>query len=260
LSSQTTDTPGTTQTHVQDRSGATFQTYPIPATNANPVPRTHTSNQTSPTRNQHATKTTISRLFTKGIRHPQEPASRQSPSRRLRKQYTHHTPTANPPQQALTSTTVAPKTPGIPGVSGGPQRLKRPLERRLGPLWSPSHFSPQTCTRLDWTFMPAPCARRESGYPGAEATGERVPAQDPKKSSGGGPGPPAPGTRISRAYPRRNCRTCLVADPKPGRTPLSVDVPEHCHESRETVPEASAGNSCSRGPAGTGAGRRSVAA
>ncbi|WP_364398051.1 hypothetical protein, partial [Pseudarthrobacter sp. LMD1-1-1.1] len=27
LSSQTTDTPGTTQTNVQDRSGATFQTY-----------------------------------------------------------------------------------------------------------------------------------------------------------------------------------------------------------------------------------------
>ncbi|WP_306971135.1 hypothetical protein, partial [Arthrobacter oryzae] len=36
LSSQTTDTPGTTQTNVQDRSGATFQTYPIPASDANP--------------------------------------------------------------------------------------------------------------------------------------------------------------------------------------------------------------------------------
>ncbi|MDJ0460054.1 hypothetical protein PUN71_022855, partial [Arthrobacter sp. NQ7] len=36
LSSQTTDTPGTTQTNVQDRSGATFQTYPIPHPEANP--------------------------------------------------------------------------------------------------------------------------------------------------------------------------------------------------------------------------------
>ncbi|MFJ6108579.1 hypothetical protein ACIQCW_12885, partial [Pseudarthrobacter sp. NPDC092401] len=41
LSSQTTDTPGTTQTNVQDRSGATFQTYPIPRPNANPSSRTH---------------------------------------------------------------------------------------------------------------------------------------------------------------------------------------------------------------------------
>jgi hypothetical protein len=38
LSSQTTDTPGTTQTkNVQDRSGATFQTYPTAEYFANPL-------------------------------------------------------------------------------------------------------------------------------------------------------------------------------------------------------------------------------
>ncbi|WP_411374700.1 hypothetical protein ACLH0K_16980 [Arthrobacter sp. MPF02] len=36
LSSQTTDTPGTTQTNIQDRSGATFQTYPTHRNFANP--------------------------------------------------------------------------------------------------------------------------------------------------------------------------------------------------------------------------------
>src|SRR6476469_11094430 len=35
LSSQTTDTPGTTQTNVQDRSGATFQTYPLASSESN---------------------------------------------------------------------------------------------------------------------------------------------------------------------------------------------------------------------------------
>jgi hypothetical protein len=37
LSSQTTDTPGTTQTNIQDRSGATFQTYPTAEYFANPL-------------------------------------------------------------------------------------------------------------------------------------------------------------------------------------------------------------------------------
>ncbi|MFJ6077805.1 hypothetical protein ACIQC0_05795, partial [Pseudarthrobacter sp. NPDC092419] len=39
LSSQTTDTPGTTQTNVQDRSGATFQTYPLASLLSNRRPR-----------------------------------------------------------------------------------------------------------------------------------------------------------------------------------------------------------------------------
>ncbi|MDQ0823668.1 hypothetical protein QFZ69_004547, partial [Arthrobacter sp. V1I7] len=37
-----------------DRSGATFQTYPVPAPDANPASRTHTSNQTNPTRTRSA--------------------------------------------------------------------------------------------------------------------------------------------------------------------------------------------------------------
>ncbi|WP_364403729.1 hypothetical protein, partial [Pseudarthrobacter sp. LMD1-1-1.1] len=50
LSSQTTDTPGTTQTNVQDRSGATFQTYPIPASEANPSFRIPIELKTAPYR------------------------------------------------------------------------------------------------------------------------------------------------------------------------------------------------------------------
>jgi len=49
LSSQTTDTPSTTQTiKVQDRSGATFQTYPIPHPNTNPFSRTRIEKKTAP--------------------------------------------------------------------------------------------------------------------------------------------------------------------------------------------------------------------
>ncbi|WP_218625937.1 hypothetical protein, partial [Arthrobacter ipis] len=49
LSSQTTDTPGTTQTNVQDRSGATFQTYPVSLPDANPCFRILAGRKTSPT-------------------------------------------------------------------------------------------------------------------------------------------------------------------------------------------------------------------
>ncbi|MFC9771336.1 MULTISPECIES: hypothetical protein [unclassified Pseudarthrobacter] len=50
LSSQTTDTPGTTQTNkVQDRSGATFQTYPITRYEANPSFRICIELKTVPT-------------------------------------------------------------------------------------------------------------------------------------------------------------------------------------------------------------------
>ncbi|MHC6228855.1 hypothetical protein ACX5I6_03645 [Arthrobacter sp. MMS24-T111] len=51
LSSQTTDTPGTTTTKqtVADRSGATFQTYPIPHPNTNPTSRIRIEMKTAPT-------------------------------------------------------------------------------------------------------------------------------------------------------------------------------------------------------------------
>ena len=102
MSSQTTDTPGTTQTPVQDRSGATFQTYPVPAPDANPVPGTHTNNQTSPTQNRHATKTTISRLFKKGI----PPPSRTSypPVPLAATQKTIHPPNPQKPRQPAEQT------------------------------------------------------------------------------------------------------------------------------------------------------------
>ena len=66
LSSQTTDTPGTTQTNVQDRSGATFQTYPIPRSFANPRSSGQSVKRTGPTRHQHAKKRTIFQAVIKG--------------------------------------------------------------------------------------------------------------------------------------------------------------------------------------------------
>ncbi|WP_426938971.1 hypothetical protein ACQCSV_00020 [Pseudarthrobacter sp. S3] len=52
LSSQTTDTPGTTTTKqtAVDRSGATFQSYPVSRPDANPYSRTHTSRKHIPTK------------------------------------------------------------------------------------------------------------------------------------------------------------------------------------------------------------------
>ncbi|WP_235509752.1 hypothetical protein, partial [Arthrobacter sp. Soil761] len=67
LSSQTTDTPGTTQTNVQARSGATFQTYPVPTSFANQRYRDPLHLKTSPTRIRHAKGRTISRPFSKGF-------------------------------------------------------------------------------------------------------------------------------------------------------------------------------------------------
>uniref|UniRef100_UPI001F1F8D27 hypothetical protein n=1 Tax=Arthrobacter alkaliphilus TaxID=369936 RepID=UPI001F1F8D27 len=46
LSSQTTDTPGTTQPHGQDRSGATFQTYQTRLSRTTPETRNHTGQNT----------------------------------------------------------------------------------------------------------------------------------------------------------------------------------------------------------------------
>ena len=121
MSSQTTDTPGTTQTPVQDRSGATFQTYPVPAPDANPVPGTHTNNQTSPTQNRHATKTTISRLFKKGI----PPPSRTSypPVPLAATQKTIHPP--NPHRKPTPPTTPTPKKPRQPAEQT-PHHNKKP--------------------------------------------------------------------------------------------------------------------------------------
>ncbi|WP_205754036.1 hypothetical protein, partial [Arthrobacter nitrophenolicus] len=48
LSSQTTDTPGTTQTNVQDRSGATSQTYRLSKNFANQRFRDPRPSQTAP--------------------------------------------------------------------------------------------------------------------------------------------------------------------------------------------------------------------
>ncbi|MEE9097319.1 hypothetical protein, partial [Pseudarthrobacter phenanthrenivorans] len=94
LSSQTTDTPGTTQTLVQDRSGATFQSYPIPHPNANPSTRISISKKTAPTQFQRP-KEQPENGFDLGVFGRPVNSSSMSPPRRLRKQYTHPAPTAN---------------------------------------------------------------------------------------------------------------------------------------------------------------------
>ncbi|MEW1951809.1 hypothetical protein AB0280_21460, partial [Pseudarthrobacter sp902506025] len=91
LSSQTTDTPGITQTNVQDRSGATFQTYPIPPGFANHVSVTQNLQDQPPPTNSTHKKRTIFQAVQKGGLAAIFPLQR----RRLRKQYPHTTPTAN---------------------------------------------------------------------------------------------------------------------------------------------------------------------
>jgi hypothetical protein len=121
LSSQTTDTPGTTTTKhsAMDRSGATFQPYPVPRPDANPSSRTHTSRKHNPTKQRRSKEQPymVSKL---GVWPPAVTSSSLFPSRRLRKQYTHPTPTANPPH-----TTPKPRKSG-PNAGIGTQNQAPP--------------------------------------------------------------------------------------------------------------------------------------
>jgi hypothetical protein len=94
LSSQTTDTPGTTQTNVQDRSGATFQTYPAPRPKANQRFRDPPAIKTIPTLAQHAKWRTIFQAVQKGIWPPPVTSTRWPPRGDLE----NNTPTPPPPQ------------------------------------------------------------------------------------------------------------------------------------------------------------------
>ena len=68
MSSQTTDTPGTTTTiSVADRSGATFQTYPTPGSFANQRFRDSQPHQKAPTRFPHANKDAVFQAIQKGV-------------------------------------------------------------------------------------------------------------------------------------------------------------------------------------------------
>ncbi|MFF1882968.1 hypothetical protein ACFVVC_16055 [Pseudarthrobacter sp. NPDC058196] len=117
LSSQTTDTPSTTQTHVQDRSGATFQTYPIIRITANQRSRRFQVLTTSPAHQAH---------------HEGEPFSGRSEGvfiaifphqrRRLRKQYTPTNPTANQPSAVADGSKIL-AAAGILEATGACRRL-----------------------------------------------------------------------------------------------------------------------------------------
>ena len=69
MSSQTTDTPGTTTSNYSavDRSGATFQTYPVSRSFANRRFRDFLCCETGPARVRRARRRTIFRLFAKGF-------------------------------------------------------------------------------------------------------------------------------------------------------------------------------------------------
>ena len=94
MSSQTTDTPGTTTTSAVDRSGATSQTYPNPQSFANqrfrqPQPRERDPHPETPA---HTKSAPYSRLFIRG-----SVAISPHQRRRLELLYTPPRPHTNPP-------------------------------------------------------------------------------------------------------------------------------------------------------------------
>ena len=106
MSSQTTDTPGTTTTRnpAATRSGATSQTYPTPGHKANPQFSLRTTHPgTSPTQKPaHHKGEPFPGRSTRGLA-----AIFPHQRRRLRKQYTPPTPTANPPSAGSTNPNLA---------------------------------------------------------------------------------------------------------------------------------------------------------
>ena len=136
MSSQTTDTPGTTQTNVQDRSGATFQTYPIPQPNANPSLRILISRRSSPTRPRHATKRAIFRLLSWGLA-----AIFPLQRRRLRKQYT-------PPKAAANWGEAVAESASFRGRRRR-KGTQTPSRRRNCPLWAAAHRVSASSTTKD---------------------------------------------------------------------------------------------------------------
>ena len=122
LSSQTTDTPGTTQTNVQDRSGATFQTYPTRRSLANQRFRDSRLQGRSPARVRHTAKCTVFQAVRKGVGrylsasaaatrmtlHGTAGACKSSRDRRTSPAHKHRTATALPPERAVTYNVEAP--------------------------------------------------------------------------------------------------------------------------------------------------------
>jgi hypothetical protein len=111
LSSQTTDTPDTTQTSVQDRSGATFQTYPTHPSFANQRFRDNQLRKISPTRTGTPKSEPFSRPFEEGG-WPQTFRISGGDSENNTRPHTnpqiHPNPTPTPPK--------TPKDKGFPGV------------------------------------------------------------------------------------------------------------------------------------------------
>ena len=136
LSSQSTDTPGTTQTNVQDRSGATFQTYPINHPDANPSFGFPSVGRPSPPISGALTSDQILVLIL-GFWPPAVTSSSLSPPRRLRKQYTQSGPTANRPSKGW-------KSPGFRGETrhGAPRRLAAVVIPACGLPHRPRHPVP----------------------------------------------------------------------------------------------------------------------
>ena len=121
MSSQTTDTPGTTTTNISvaDRSGATFQTYPILEVFANSHFCDLHSSKKVPAVIQRANLRTIFRLFRRG-----SVAFFPHQRRRLELLYTPGGPGTNPPAEAV-SWGENPELARIPGPRAPPQSVHR---------------------------------------------------------------------------------------------------------------------------------------
>jgi hypothetical protein len=139
LSSQTTDTPGTTQTNIQDRSGATFQTYRLSKNFANQRFRDPRPSQPPPTSFRRPDEPPVLVLVLGGLaargnqlfavspaatqktihaRQPHRnpaPAPHQNPAN-TRQNHPPHPPGNHPPSQILPVGCSTGRTPAVPGV------------------------------------------------------------------------------------------------------------------------------------------------
>ena len=146
MSSQTTDTPGTTTTRnpAATRSGATSQTYPTPGHKANPQFSLRTTHPgTSPTQNSTPQRRTISRPFNKGF-------GRNLSASAAATQKTIHAP--NTHRKSAFGRFRQPKFGVIAGIRGHNLPMQD-VAGRKALLWSGSHrsslqFAPRICPRL----------------------------------------------------------------------------------------------------------------
>ena len=145
LSSQTTDTPGTTQTNVQDRSGATFQTYPTTGSFANQRFRDSSFQQSAPTR----TGTPKSEPFPGHLKKGGWPQT----FRISGGDSENNTPPHPTPQIHPNTTPTPPKTPKTRGTFRQTAPTFPPITQRPR-LWTRSHLPAPHNSRVPQRLPP----------------------------------------------------------------------------------------------------------